>query len=80
MKKTQLFNLTDVATPSLEEKGRVNVVVGGPGFSVRPGESVEVLMRPELRQMIQGYVAEGVLSVDSLPPAYLVRKDRKGIK
>ena len=80
MKKVRLFNLTDVSTPSLEKKGWVNIVVGGQGFSVQPGESVEVLMRPELRQTIQGYVAAGLLAVDSLPPAYRVQKDRKGVR
>jgi len=77
MKKVRLFNLTDVETPSLKEKGWVSIVVAGSGFAVAPGESAEVLLQPHTRPIIQSYIAEGLLAADVLPTSYGVQKNRR---
>lgn len=76
MKKVRLFNITDVETPALKEKGQANTPVAGRDFCVLPGESCEVLLTPTNMPAIQHAVAGGLLAVDDLPAAYVLAKHK----
>jgi hypothetical protein len=77
MRKVRLFNLTDVETPGLKDRGQINITVSGRGFAVPPGESREVVITEGNRQSIQHAVSAGLLSVDNLPASYMLLKGRK---
>lgn len=72
----KVFNLTDIPTKSLEQYGLVNqhIVVGRALLS--PGESVAVADNAITRNGLQHYVSVGAVAVDSLPPSYVIQKDK----
>jgi len=70
------FNLTDVETPELRQRGLVNVPLAVRSVLIPPGEVREVPDDTLARRAVASYVSIGALSVDVLPPAYALRKDR----
>lgn len=71
-----VFNLTDVETPVLKAAGvkPVTLVIGS--VIIQPGCSAEVPSIPMTRTLATKAVSEGLLAVDSLPPAYAMLKSR----
>ena len=74
----RVFNLTDVPTPALQQKGFVSHTFAvGPAL-LGPGESAEVA--PEhvqhIKRGLQRLIADGALAMNQPPPSYLVAKDR----
>lgn len=66
----KVFNLTDVATKTLERHGLVRQHIAVGTRIVDPGEYVEVEDTAEMRHRLSHLVTMGALSIDSLPPTY----------
>lgn len=80
MKKVRVFNLTDVETPELKNRGCVGIVVAGRNFSVAPGEYCDVLLDVVNLRAIQHAVSGGMLAVDKLPVTYVLAKKKASTK
>ena len=63
----KVYNITDVVTPSLENKGQVNLPVTLGGVLIPPGEYREVPNK--FRAEAARYT--GALALDRLPPGYV---------
>lgn len=70
------FNLTDVETEELKSRGLVNMTLVVRSVVIHPGEFAEVPEDSLHRAAASGYVSLGALSVEVLPPAYVLRKER----
>jgi hypothetical protein len=75
----KVFNLTDMETPALAQRGLSNHTIAVGSFLLAPGASQEVseeqirALRPGLQQL----VSVGALALGDQPPAsYVLQKDR----
>lgn len=66
----RVFNLTDVATPVLEQHGLVNQHIAVARRMVNPGEYADVGDVPNLLHDLQFLLQVGAVTVDRVPPAY----------
>lgn len=72
----RVFNLTDVSTPTLVRHGLVNQQIVAHRRLVLPGEYVEVEDNSSMRARLAHLLTLGAVSVDQLPPAYLLAKQK----
>jgi hypothetical protein len=70
----KVYNLTDVETPALIQRGLVNqhIVVGK--RMVNPGEFVEVADTLHTRGKLMYLLTVGAVSIDQVPPNYVRSK------
>lgn len=73
----KIFNLTDVETPALKERGLSNQPIIVHRWVINPGEGCEVQDSDQVRRALRGYVKDGMASVNVLPPSYVVKKEQK---
>ena len=73
----RLFNLTDVETPQLKELGLSNTALLVGRHIVPPGEVVELPGASFTMESCRHFVGVGAMSLDVLPPAYVVAKEQK---
>jgi hypothetical protein len=74
----KVFNLTDVETPVLKQRGLLAQSIGISRRMVAPGEFVEVEDTPEVRAKLEYLLTVGAVSIDQAPPTYAkVRQDRQ---
>lgn len=66
----RVFNLTDVATKVLEQRGLVNQHIAVARRMVNPGEFIEVADLVATRDDLKYLLQVGAMSIDVLPPAY----------
>ncbi len=73
----KLFNLTDVPTPTLKQYSLVNshIVVGRELLA--PGASADLTDDAVTRAGLSHYVTVGAIAVDTLPPSYVVAKEKE---
>lgn len=71
-----VFNLTDVETPQLKQLGKVNntFIVGR--LTLGPGQSGPTTDDPMTRSHVEDYVRKGMAAINTLPPAYVVARER----
>jgi hypothetical protein len=67
----RVFNLTDIPTKVLEQRGLVQQSIAVARRMVNPGEFVEVEDLATTRDGLQYLLQVGALSIDAMPPAYL---------
>jgi hypothetical protein len=67
----RVFDLTDVPTKVLEQRGLLNQHISVARRMVNPGEFVEVEDLAATRDGLQYLLQVGALSIDVLPPTYL---------
>ena len=72
----KVYNLTDVSTPVLEQRGLVNQHVAVAGRMVSPGEYVEVEDTAHARANVLQLVQVGALAIDKLPPPYVLARQQ----
>lgn len=72
----RVYNLTDVPTPALQQRNLVNrhLVVGN--RMSNPGEYVDVEDTPSMRARLRSVVELGALALDTLPPRYVMQRQR----
>ena len=73
----KLFNITDVSTPQLEQRGLVNMTLALRGALVAPGEMVEVPGDELTVRDAQSYVSIGAMAINDLPPGYILAKEKQ---
>lgn len=66
----KVFNLTDVATPVLEQRGLFQQHIAIAGRMCNPGEFVEVEDTPIVRADLADLLRIGALAIDQPPPPY----------
>lgn len=76
MPTMKVFNLTDVETPQLKQLGKVNdtFVVGR--LTLAPGQSDITTDDAMTRDHLADYVMKGMAAINTLPPAYVVAKEK----
>lgn len=67
----RVFNLTDIPTKVLEQRGLLGQSIAVARRMVNPGEFVEVEDLATTRDGLQYLLQVGALSIDVLPPVYL---------
>jgi hypothetical protein len=70
----KVFNLTDVETPRLKQRGLLNQTVVVGGKAVAPGASADFDGTPWERASAQHAANVGAISVDALPGSYTTAK------
>lgn len=72
----RVFNLTDVSTPVLEQRGLLAQGIATSGRIVNPGEYVDVEDTPKSRSDLAYLLQVGAVSIDMLPPPYVVARQQ----
>lgn len=72
----KVFNITDVETPILKQRGLINQTLVVGRVAVAPGESVELQDEPHLVAQVEGYEQIGAMTRDQVPEEYAVAKAR----
>lgn len=72
----RIFNLTDVSTKVLTQYGIATSSIAVGRHLVDPGEMVDVPEDPLTLMHLEHFIKIGALAVDSIPPAYILAKDR----
>lgn len=70
----RVFNLTDIATPVLEQHGLVNQHFAVARRMVNPGEYADIGDAPNALHDLQFLLQVGAASVDRVPPAYAMAR------
>ena len=73
----KVFNLTDVETPVLLQRGLVDQGIGISRRMVAPGEYVEVEDTAETRAKLEYLLTVGAVSIDQMPPSYALARNAK---
>ena len=76
----RIYNLTDQATPVLEQHKLVNMPIIVGKYNIAPGEFVEVPAGNDLLSRLKFPLTVGAVAVDVLPPDYLKRRGSEDIK
>lgn len=71
-----VYNLTDVETPQLKKLGKVNSTFVVGRITLAPGQKSPTEDDPMTRQHVGPYVKDGMASINVLPPAYVVAKQK----
>lgn len=71
----KVFNLTDISTPVLEQRGLVEQHIAVGRSMIRPGEFAEVEDTPHTRSKLDFLVTVGGVAIDSLPPNYVKARE-----
>lgn len=66
----KVFNLTDIPTKVLEQRGLVKKTIVVGRELVNPGESTEIEDTPRNRGRLQDLLRFGAVAIDKLPPTY----------
>jgi hypothetical protein len=72
----RVYNLTDVSTPVLEQRGLLDQHVAVAGRMVAPGEYVDVEDTPTARANIALLLQLGAMAIDKLPPPYVLARQQ----
>jgi hypothetical protein len=72
----KVFNITDVETPILKQRGLINQTLVVGRVAVKPGESADIQDEPHLVAQVEGYEQIGAMARDQLPAEYAVTKAR----
>ncbi len=72
----KIFNLTDVPTAVLEQRGLVNQHIAVGGRMCSPGEFVAVEDSATLRANVEDLVRIGALAIDQPPPPYMLARQQ----
>lgn len=76
MSTIRVFNLTDVDTLQLKQFGLTGATIVVGRALIPPGGSAEVADDVVTRNGLEHYVRVGAAAVNSLPPSYVVLKER----
>jgi hypothetical protein len=72
----RVFNLTDIPTSALEQRGLVNCQLAVGNRMICPGEFVDVEDTPSLRARLRSVVELGALALDRLPAKYVSQRQQ----
>lgn len=72
----RVYNLTDVSTPVLEQRGLVGQHIAALGRLVNPGEFIDIEDSPRSRADLQYLLQVGAVSIDALPPPYVMARQQ----
>jgi len=72
----RIFNLTDVTTEKLEQHKLVNQTIVVGRVLVPPGGMAEAENDGMLQYQLRHFISVGALAVGTLPPAYVLAKER----
>lgn len=72
----KVYNLTDVSTPVLEQRGLMNQHIAVAGRMAAPGEYVEVEDTPHARANVELLLQLGAVALDKLPPPYVLARQQ----
>jgi hypothetical protein len=73
----RVFNLTDVTTPVLKQRGLVRMHFAVARRMVNPGEYADIGDAPGVLADLQFLLQVGAVSVDRVPPTYAIAKQRE---
>ena len=73
----RVFNLTDIATPVLEQHKLVNQHFAVARRMVNPGEYADIGDAPNALHDLQFLLQVGAASVDRVPPAYAIARQQR---
>jgi hypothetical protein len=79
MARLRVFNLTDVATPELEQNGLVCKPLVVYDTLVNPGTEAEVEETAMSFRDAQYYVSVGAMAIGALPSAYVMARRREQV-
>lgn len=72
----RVFNLTDVKTDVLEQRGLVGQHIAVAGRMINPGEYADVESTVSARANIEELVRIGALAIDQPPPPYVMARQQ----
>lgn len=75
----RIFNLTDVATPVLEQHKLVDQHFAIARRMVNPGEYVDIEDAPNVLRDLQSLLQVGAVSIDRVPPAYAMARQAQQV-
>lgn len=73
----KVYNLTDVPTPVLEQRGLNDKQIAVGNRMVAPGEFVEVEDTPDMRSKLEYLLTVQAVSIDNAPPPYVHARTAK---
>lgn len=73
----RVFNLTDIATPVLEQHKLVDQHIAVARRMVNPGEYADIGDAPNALHDLQFLLQVGAVSIDRVPPAYAVARQTR---
>lgn len=73
----KVYNLTDISTPVLEQRGLLNQHIAVAGRMVNPGEYVDVEDTPTARANLTILLQFGAVAIDKLPPPYTLARQQE---
>lgn len=73
----RVFNLTDIETPVLTQRGLVGQHIAVGSRMVAPGEYVDVEDTESVESKLEYVLTVGAVSVGVLPPAYVMARQAK---
>jgi len=72
----KVYNLTDIKTPVLEQRGLSDQGIAIAGRIVNPGEFVDVEDTPTSRGNLAYLLQVGAVAIDQLPPPYVLARQQ----
>lgn len=72
----RVFNLTDVETDVLKQRGLLAQGIATSGRIVNPGEFIEVEDTSKSRSDLEYLLKVGAVSIDELPPPYVLKRQQ----
>lgn len=73
---SKVFNLTDVPTAQLKQYKLIDMTIAVGRHLIQPGEGTDVADDDMTRGHLEHFIKVGALAMNSLPPLYVLEKER----